>query len=130
MSANTLIELESGVPGGFTGARLSGVNVLGPDRVLEWVLTWPGETADGSGRSAILRVTGVEWLEFDRRDPKDPAGPPAMTLMSAPLTSVEVAELGFPAIPDGAFAHRLHAGGTDGAMCFAARAATLEWLTD
>lgn len=129
MSVNALIELEAGVPGGFTGARLSGVNVLGPDRVLEWVLTWPA-SAERAERSAILRVTGVEWLEFDRRDPKDPAGPPAMTLTSSPLTAAEVAGLGFPALPDGAFAHRLHAGGTDGAMCFAARAATLEWLAD
>jgi hypothetical protein len=69
----------------------------------------------------------VAWIEFEPRDPKAGGKHSNMLVVSDALDDATVAALGFPPVPPGAFAHRLHAQGIDGAMCFAATSATLEW---
>ena len=122
----TFATLESSFPGGFTGSRLAGVTVRSSDRTLEFALEFPA--ADGEPtRVALVRVTGVAWIDFEARDPKAGGKKVTMTVESDTLDAAKLAALGLPSLPAGAFAHRLHAQGTDGALCFAAESASLEW---
>ena len=122
----TFATLESSFPGGFTGSRLAGVTVRSSDKTLEFALEFPAAEGEPT-RVALVRVTGVAWIDFEARDPKAGGKHVTMVVASDSLDGATVAALGFPPIPPGAFAHRLHAQGTDGAMCFAAESATLEW---
>lgn len=126
----TLASIESALPGGFTGARLSGVTVRPQEHLLEFALGFGEGGEDAPVRTARVRVTGVAWIEFEPRDPKEGGKKVTMALTSDPLDAAAVAALGFPAIPAGGFAHRLHAQGTDGALCFAAGSATLDWAPE
>lgn len=141
----TFVELESALPGGFTGSRLTGVTLRPQEQVLELAFEMSCEsaepeqekTAEGASlpegtpaadtRTALVRVSGVAWMEFEPRDPKAGGKKATMVVASDSLDGATVAGLGFPPVPPGAFAHRLHAQGTDGAMCFAAQTVTLEW---
>lgn len=124
----SLHELESRMPGGLTGSRLVGMTVRGSEQVIECAFEWPSEQ-DGQPpvRTARIRLTGVAWFDFEPRDPKATKKEPAMRVTSDPLDADALAALGFPAPPAGTFAHRLFANGTDGALCFAAAGAELEW---
>ena len=125
-ATGTLADLESTLPGGFTGSRLAGVTVRSQEKTLEFALELP--TAEGEPtRVALVRVTGVAWIDFEARDPKAGGKKVTMTIESDTLDVAKLAALGLPSLPAGAFAHRLHAQGTDGALCFAAESATLEW---
>lgn len=122
----TIADLESTLPGGFTGSRLAGVTVRSQEKTLEFAFEFP--VAEGEPtRVALVRVTGVAWIEFEPRDPKASGKKVTMTVESDALDGKAVVALGLPSVPAGAFAHRLHAHGTDGALCFAAESATLEW---
>lgn len=141
----TFVELEAALPGGFTGARLTAVTLRPQQHDIELAFELPGEPAESGvrqtdqgaaraedapasrARTALVRVSGVAWIEFEPRDPKAGGKHVTMVVASDSLDGATVAALGFPPIPPGAFAHRLHAQGTDGAMCFAAESATLEW---
>lgn len=125
----SLATLEAGVRGGFTGTRLSGVTARPTERTLEFALEFPA--AEGEPvRVALVRVSDVAWIEFEPRDPKAGGKKVTMAIESTVLDAAAVGALGFPAIPVGGFAHRLHAQGTDGALCFAAGSASLEWLVE
>lgn len=124
----SLEELESKMPGGLNGSRLVGITMRGPERVIECAFEWPGPEGKPPARSARLKLSGVVWFDFEPRDPKATRKEPAMQVSSDPLDEAALRSLGFPPAPAGTFAHRLHANGTDGALCFAAEGAELEWI--
>lgn len=125
----SLRQLESGIHGGLSGSRLVGVTVRGGERVVECAFEWPTDDDATPVRVARLRLAGVAWFDFEPRDPKATRKEPAMQVTSDPLDDAGLQALGFPPAPAGTFAHRLHANGTDGALCLAAESAELEWST-
>lgn len=125
----SLRQLESGPRGGLTGSRLVALTVRGGEGVIECTFEWPGDDGTTPARTACLRLAGVAWFDFEPRDPKATRHEPAMQVTSDPLDDAGLEALGFPPAPAGTFAHRLHANGTDGALCLAAESAELEWST-
>ncbi|MEQ1833964.1 MAG: hypothetical protein ABL977_12990 [Candidatus Eisenbacteria bacterium] len=127
--AGSFSQLEASVSGGFTGTRLSGVTVRPGERTLEFALEFPAAQGEAV-RVALIRVSEVAWIEFEPRDPKAGGKKVTMAIESTVLDAAAVGAAAFPAIPAGGFAHRLHAQGTDGALCFAAGSAALEWRVE